>query len=178
MQADAGILSTLALGAFKRAQPNRNSTIKNKVVVCFTSPQDRDYVKSQAFKLAGKKDHSLRLELPAHLLGQHRVLSTAGQELRAGVQGTRTNIKFDDENLRLVLDYRGNGSVETALARSGISSNIRQGEDWTNRGNFGRGFQKPSQTCYWRERYSPGPIGGEGRKILNLPHNLTVYDEA
>jgi hypothetical protein len=40
------------------------------------------------------------------LLGQHRVLNAAGQELRSGRQGCRTNVKFDDEAQRLVLDYR------------------------------------------------------------------------
>ena len=52
------------------------------------------------------KDHSIRLEIPNHLLGQHRVLGAAGQALRSGRSGTRTNIKFYDSLLRLVLDYK------------------------------------------------------------------------
>jgi hypothetical protein len=80
--------------------------VKDEVVVTFSTPQDRDYYRSLSYKLAGKKDHSIRLELPSHLLGQHRVLSMAGQELRTGRKGCRTVIKFDDDKLRLVLDYK------------------------------------------------------------------------
>ena len=48
----------------------------------------------------------MRLEIPSHLLGQHRVLSAAGKEVRSGRGGTRTTVKFDDDHQRLVLDYR------------------------------------------------------------------------
>jgi len=74
--------------------------------VSFRCPEDRDYIRSLAYKLPGKKDHSIRLELPSHLLGQHRVLARAGQRLRAGQQNCRTNICFNDSNQRLVLDYK------------------------------------------------------------------------
>ena len=40
------------------------------------------------------------------MLGQHRVLGTAAQRLRAGTQGSRTNVRFDDDTMSLVLDYR------------------------------------------------------------------------
>jgi hypothetical protein len=106
LEADSGLIENLPVSAFKRTPTNRNSTIKDEVIVTFLSTQDRDYVKSLAYKLAAKKDHSVRLELPAHLLGQHRVLSAAGQELRSGRTGSRTTIKFDDDNMRLIMDYR------------------------------------------------------------------------
>ena len=67
----------LPQSAFRKAQLNRNATIENEVVVSFASTQDKDYFKSLSYRLAGKKDHSMRLELPGHLLGQNRVLSAA-----------------------------------------------------------------------------------------------------
>jgi hypothetical protein len=106
LEADSAIVAALQPSAFRQAPTSRKATIKNEVVVVFESVQDRDYFKSLSYRLSGKKDHSVRLELPSHLLGQHRVLGSAGQELRSGRSGTRTNIKFDDSNLRLVLDYR------------------------------------------------------------------------
>ena len=56
--------------------------------------------------MAGKKGISIRLELPNHLLGQHRLLGQAGQQLRSKNQGCRTNIKFEDDGQRLVLDFK------------------------------------------------------------------------
>jgi hypothetical protein len=116
LQIDPTQLLQLPPASFRRAIPNRNSKIKDEIVVCFSSPQDRDYVKAQSYKLAGKENMSLRLELPSHLLGQHRVLSSAAMELRKGKPGSRTSVKFDDDNLRLVLDYKvGDGPWKRLL---------------------------------------------------------------
>ena len=106
LQASSASIRSLPQTAFRRPPSNRNSTVKEEVVVTIANQHDRDYFRSLSFKLAGKKDHSIRLELPGHLLGQHRVLGMAGQSLRAGRTGCRTVIKFDDDNMRLVLDYR------------------------------------------------------------------------
>jgi hypothetical protein len=75
-------------------------------VVLFKTVEDRDYMNSLAYKLAGRQGHSVRLELPNHLLGQHRVLGKAGRELRTGQPGCRTHVNFDDDKERLVLDYK------------------------------------------------------------------------
>ena len=63
-------------------------------------------VKGSSFKLAGSQGASIRLELLSHLLSQHRVLSAAGQRLRTAYKGCKTNLRFEDENLELVLDYK------------------------------------------------------------------------
>ena len=105
------------------------------MVVSFATAQDRDLIKSMAYKLGGKKELALRLEIPNHLLGQHRVLNTAGQELRRGRPGCRTTIKFDDDNLRLVLDYRlqdeqwkrlGPDQAAAAVGKEGRRLNIEE----------------------------------------------------
>jgi hypothetical protein len=110
LETDSEIIRALPRAAFKRAPSNRNAKIQSEVVVAFATPQDRDFYKSMAFRLAGKKDHAIRLELPNHLLGQHRVLSKAGQELRSSNQGCRTNIRFDEETMKLVLDFKTQGA--------------------------------------------------------------------
>jgi hypothetical protein len=106
LEADQEPLRGLPRSAFRRAPAARNSLIKHEVVVTFATTQDRDLYKSLAYKLGGNKDLSIRLEIPNHLLGQHRVLNAAGQELRSGRPGCRTSIKFDDDGMRMVLDYR------------------------------------------------------------------------
>jgi hypothetical protein len=110
LDTDNEIVLALPKSAFRRAPANRNARIKDEVVVTFSTYQDRDFYKSMAFRLAGKKDFSIRLELPNHLLGQHRVLSQAGQELRTSNKGCRTNVRFEEESLGLVLYYRTQNS--------------------------------------------------------------------
>jgi hypothetical protein len=106
LETDAAIIEALPATAFRRPPTNRNSTVKEEVVVVFRTLEDRDYLRSLSYRLAGKQGVSMRLELPNHLLGQHRVLGKAGQKLRSSNAGSRTNVKYDDDNLRLVLDFK------------------------------------------------------------------------
>jgi hypothetical protein len=106
LDSDSGVVEELPQSSFRKVPNARNASIKDEVTVTFKCSRDRDYYKSQAFRLAGKKECSIRLELPNHMLGQHRLLSQAGQELRSKNQGCRTSIKFEDDGMRLVLDYR------------------------------------------------------------------------
>ena len=115
LMAETDIIQDLPSSAIKRGA-GRNSVIQKEVVVTFKSYQDRDYYKSMAYRLAGKKNFSIRLEIPLHLLGQHRVLGTAAQSLRAANKGCRTNIRFDDDQRRMVLDYKLDGEPWGRLA--------------------------------------------------------------
>ena len=45
-----------------------------EAVIKFESIADKDMIKGSAFRLAGKKGHSISLELPSHLLSQHRMV--------------------------------------------------------------------------------------------------------
>ena len=69
LEADTAILEALPHSAFRRPPSNRNSAIKDEIIVCFKTSDDRDYIKSLAFWLAGKQSCSIRQELPRHLLG-------------------------------------------------------------------------------------------------------------
>jgi hypothetical protein len=110
LEADPRAIKELPPSAIRRVPTNRNAKVQNEVVVTFSTIQDRDYYRSLAYKLAGKKGRSIRLEIPNPMMGQHQVLNSLGQNLRTGNQGTRTNVRFDDEELRLVLDYKVQGS--------------------------------------------------------------------
>jgi hypothetical protein len=106
LKLDRSLLDRLPLQAVKKLPPGRDKRYTEEAVIKFGSVGDRDMVRSSAIRLAGFEKHSIRLELPNHLLSQHRVLSTAAQRLRQSNKGARTVIKFDDDNLSLALDYR------------------------------------------------------------------------
>jgi hypothetical protein len=106
LEIDESIMTRLSLSSIKKLPEGRNKKFAKEAVIKFESVSDRDMIKGAAFRLAGKHDHSIRLELPNHLLSQHRLLSSAAQKLRQSSQGSRTNVRFDDDNLGLVLDYR------------------------------------------------------------------------
>jgi hypothetical protein len=92
--------------SIKKLPPGRDKRLSEEAIVKFSGPADRDMVKGAAFRLAGKQGHSIRLEIPNHLLSQHRILSSVAHKLRQANQGSRTNIKFQDGEMTLVLDYR------------------------------------------------------------------------
>jgi hypothetical protein len=102
---DAALLADLKRSSYRKVPSRPNDRIKDEVVVKFASTRDRDSVKAAGFKLAGK-EHSMRLEIPAFLLGQHRTLNRAALKLREAKPGTKTYVKFEDDSMSLVLDYR------------------------------------------------------------------------
>ena len=111
---EEALANSLTKSSVRRVPSRPNDRIKDEVVVQFSTIQDRDIVKAAGFRLAGT-DGSMRLELPSHLLGQHRALSNAAKSLRKSRPGTKTYVKFDDEELSLVMDYRLAGGSWTRL---------------------------------------------------------------
>ena len=107
---DAAILEDLGRDAIRSLPSRQTDRIKSEVVVRFSSVRDRDLVKAAGFKLAGTNG-SMRLELPSHLLGQHRALTKAAANLRKAKPRTRTYVKFEDDTLSLVMDYRLEGGT-------------------------------------------------------------------
>ena len=65
-------------------------------------------------------------------MGQHRLLSAAGQELRSGRQGCRTTVKFDDERMRMVLDYKIGENPWKRLCAEEASQAISKGPGQTS----------------------------------------------
>ena len=108
LRLDGGLLDSLERDAIRTLPARPNDRIKDEVVIKFASVKDRDLVKAAGFKLAGTEG-SMRLELPSHLLGQHRTLNRAAADLRKAKPGTKTYVKFEDESQSLVMDYRLEG---------------------------------------------------------------------
>jgi hypothetical protein len=46
------------------------------------------------------------MEIPNHLLGSHRILNSLARKMRQQHHGCKTNVKLDDIDLAVVLDYR------------------------------------------------------------------------
>ena len=103
---DPSIMDRLSKKSIRKLPTRQGGRFSQEAIVKFDSIADRDMVKGSSYKLAGSNDASIRLELPTHLLSQHRVLSSAGQRLRSAYKGCRTNLRFEDETQELVLDYK------------------------------------------------------------------------
>ena len=106
LELDPEVLVGVPVDGIKKAVITRDKRFAKEHVITFGSVSDRDLVKSAAFKLAGKKEKSIRLEIPNHLLGGHRVLAGIAKKLRTNHQGCRTNIVLDDNDMSIALDYR------------------------------------------------------------------------
>ena len=89
-----------------RVPANRNSVIKNEVVVEFLTVDLRDLVRKSAFNLAGDKGSGIRLEVPHHLMKNFKALESASYKLKQKYKGLKRNIKFDDERCDLVLEFK------------------------------------------------------------------------
>ena len=65
----------------------------------------RDAVKRAAKELAGQKDAGVRLEIPYSLQPSLKALEAVSYHLKQKNPGLRRNIKFDDQQMDLVLDF-------------------------------------------------------------------------
>ena len=111
-----------------------------EVLVLFVDNQSRDLVLGSAAKLApfidgdGKPTAGLRIEVPPHLQQEFRLLFKYGQGLRARHgPGTRTHVKFFEEDLSLFLNVRlpddeSWSRVSIEMARRGLKARSRKNE--------------------------------------------------
>ena len=115
------------------------SKIKNEILITFDSSSTRDFVFSHSKNLSKESNpnrvHGLRLDYPAHLGSDYRALDGYGAKLRREVgTGFRRNIRFNDDELGLVMDINFPKNpdkwirVSPKLAREN-GSNMIEGED-------------------------------------------------
>ena len=83
-----------------------NSTIDHEVAVEFPTVDLRDVVRQSAYNLAGKTNCGIRLEIAHHLMANFKALNTASFKLKQKHSSCKRNIKYDDETLDLVLDFK------------------------------------------------------------------------
>lgn len=75
------------------------------MVVEFFSASIRDTVKGSGYKLEGR-DAGIRMELPTHLRSDFHVLQNLAFKLKTSNPGLKRSLKFDDDNLGLILDVQ------------------------------------------------------------------------
>lgn len=123
----------------ERAEIPSGQGVKDEVLVRFRSTDTRDSIIGASSKLSshvdpdGRPTAGIRLEIPANLRGIFRTLRRYGNQVRARHgPGTRSHIKFNDEDRTLFLNVRlpGDSSwsrIDTTFARRGLT--VKDGED-------------------------------------------------
>ena len=84
----------------------RANSITNEVTVEFPTVELRDVVRGAAFNLAEHPEAGIRLEIPHHLMSSFKALNAASYRLRMKFKECKRNIKYDDNNFDLVLDFK------------------------------------------------------------------------
>ena len=96
-----------------------NSKSYLEILITFADHYERDFYYSKAKNLAGYRNAEgdptagIRLDVPPYLMGTFKLLGDHGYEIRAanGVD-TKRYIKYDDENLSLILEIRLPGQTK------------------------------------------------------------------
>lgn len=89
-----------------RRAKDSSDKFPDEIVVVFTSKEVRDTVKAAGKNLAGEKECGMRLNVPAFLLEDYRLLASVGYTIKTSQADVRRAIKFDDASRGLVLDIR------------------------------------------------------------------------
>ena len=95
--------SSIIMSARKVVEPR--SKIQNEVVVEFSAPAVRDAVKGSGHKLQGKRA-GIRMELPHFLKSDFHVLQAISYRLKMANPDMKRSVKFEDEEMGLVLDVQ------------------------------------------------------------------------
>ena len=90
------------------------SKLDHEVIAVFGSVKIRDAVRRAAKQIAGAQDAGIRLEIPLYLQPSLKALEAVSYGLKQKNPGVKRSIKFDDQELDLVLDFNvdpeGSGS--------------------------------------------------------------------
>ena len=81
------------------------ANVTGMVIVVFSSVEIRDSVRRSARELAGDRDAGVRLEIPYYLKPSLKALESVSYSLKKKFPDVRRNIRFDDENMNLALDF-------------------------------------------------------------------------
>ena len=101
------------LSSIVRVRNSPNGSVYKEIIVTFRDPGERDYYFSRARNLAayraedGSPTAGIRIDVPPFLMSSFKLLNDHGHEIRrAHGSETRRYIKFDEDNLSLVLEVR------------------------------------------------------------------------
>ena len=101
----------------KRVAAGPRSKITGEVIALFSSVDVRDAIRGAARELAGSPEAGMCLEVPHFLQPSLKALETVSYNLKQKHPGIRRNIKFDDGEQDLVLDFCTNPGDDDARWR-------------------------------------------------------------
>ena len=91
----------------ENTQSTDHAKVQNKATVIFQTVEERDSIRSAAVNRAKTAEPcGIRLEIPVALKSNFRVLESTAFRIRKTNPGAKTNVKFHDESLGLVLDFK------------------------------------------------------------------------
>ena len=89
----------------KKVFSDPKSRIRHEVIAVFSSSEVRDTVRRAAKELAGDPGAGIRLEIPGFLQPSLKALESVSFALKQKNPKMRRNVKFDDVEMNLVLDF-------------------------------------------------------------------------
>ena len=109
------------------------SKISGEGIAVFATTEVRDAVRRSAKNLAGAPDSGIRLEIPTALQSSLKALEAVSYELKQKHSGIKRSIKFDDDQMDLVLDFNvkpddgGDWKRVTAVQAKVMTGKLRKG---------------------------------------------------
>ena len=83
------------------------SKAKNEVIALFENSEVADAIRGSSSNLAGMGFRAgIRLHVPGHLMTNFKLLENLGYQMRAVDSNVRRVIKFDDQNLDMMMDVK------------------------------------------------------------------------
>ena len=101
----SGFLADMGEVSLSKVAAAPGSKITGEVIAVFATTDVRDAVRRAAKNLAGAPDTGIRLEIPNALQSSLKALEAVSYELRQKHPGIKRSIKFDDDQMDLVLDF-------------------------------------------------------------------------
>ena len=89
----------------KKVAAGPRSKKTGEIIAIFSSREVRDAIRGAARELAGQDDTGIRLEIPSHLQPSLKALESVSYNLKKKHPDIKRNIKFDDGEMDLVLDF-------------------------------------------------------------------------
>ena len=101
----AEFLSDMGEVSVKKVAAGPRAKKTGEIIAVFSSREVRDAVRGAARELAGQSDAGIRLEIPSYLQPSLKALESVSYNLKKKNPDIKRNIKFDDGEMDLVLDF-------------------------------------------------------------------------
>ena len=108
LKLDNAFLVDMGDVSIKKVAAGPRSKITGEVIAVFSTVAVRDTVRGMARELAGDPDAGVRLEIPHGLQTNLKALESLSYNLKKKYPDLRRNIRFDDDEMDLVLHFSTN----------------------------------------------------------------------